>query len=226
MGNGITILTPTGDRQEAFDICKKYVERQTVKPGQWLVIDDGNIRTEVPDWATYVRREKSESDPKHTLPLQMLESFPYIDNDYIFIFEDDDWYAPNYIELMLPFLKEHELVGLGHTTYYHVKSGYRRHANMGHASFCHTCFNCSIIGPLREVCEKTKVPTIDLQIWKYNLDRKILRFKKQPSLGIKGLPGRKGTYLHNGCGYTKDPNHKFLKDFIGEDYEIYARYLI
>ena len=39
---GVTLLTPTGDRQIALSRCEFYMKRQSYSgPLQWLVADDG-----------------------------------------------------------------------------------------------------------------------------------------------------------------------------------------
>ena len=43
--DGITVITPTGDRWKALKRCKFYMERQTIKPDQWLITDDGKEKT-------------------------------------------------------------------------------------------------------------------------------------------------------------------------------------
>ena len=37
----ITVITCTGDRPEAFKLCRTWMSRQTRKPDQWIVVDDG-----------------------------------------------------------------------------------------------------------------------------------------------------------------------------------------
>ena len=42
------VITPTGDRPDTFSMCVEYVNRQTVKPDMWLVVDDGKSDTTAP----------------------------------------------------------------------------------------------------------------------------------------------------------------------------------
>ena len=43
MESGVTLITPTGYRPEAFGLCIEYVWRQTYNgPLQWIVVDDGH----------------------------------------------------------------------------------------------------------------------------------------------------------------------------------------
>ena len=43
----ITLITPTGDRHEAFALCEKWIGRQSyIGQIQWVVVDDGHEPTE------------------------------------------------------------------------------------------------------------------------------------------------------------------------------------
>lgn len=68
---GITIITPTGDRHEMFSLCAKWVSKQTVQPNQWIIVDDGKIPLCPPTmpFITYVRRVPKIDDPTHLTPI-------------------------------------------------------------------------------------------------------------------------------------------------------------
>ncbi len=38
----LTLVTCTRDRPEAFALTELWISRQTIKPHEWLVFDDGN----------------------------------------------------------------------------------------------------------------------------------------------------------------------------------------
>ena len=59
-----TIITPTGDRPDAFELCCKYVQRQTIKPVEWIVIDDGETPTTMPDNCNYLKFIKRKNREK------------------------------------------------------------------------------------------------------------------------------------------------------------------
>ena len=92
-----TIITPTGDRPITFALCCQYVQRQTVPPTEWIVVDDGKEPMSVPSlpWIKYVRRQNREF-PKHSLTKQMVKALQYVTTDRVVIIEDDDWYSPDY----------------------------------------------------------------------------------------------------------------------------------
>ena len=244
----ITAITLTGDRPEAFRLCNRWVMQQTVKPDQWIVIDDGKTPMQadaLPNYAQYIRREPQKSDPQHTLCLNMKEAMPYIKGDVIAVLEDDEYYAPRYIETMAGILEEYEIVGIGRSKYYHLPfAGYIRHMNLNHASLAQTAFRKSLIPMVAGLLEGNSF--LDLRLWeKFNgaktplCDATNLKELERATdkgngvifddgdqnclyIGMKGLPGRAGI----GSGhiasdaYTRDTNRATLKRWC-RDYNQY-----
>ena len=221
----ITCITPTGDRQEAFALTRKWMKSQTMQPDQWLVIDDGfsPLKEELREGLDYIRRTPFANEG-HTLTTNMTLALPYIKGDIILIFEDDDWYGPKYIETMVEHLRTHHLVGEGFARYYHVKAGkYYRVDNREHASFCQTGFTRDIL----HLFEKSIPgdPYIDMRFWlKFAKDHKFLFFDENDNMqlhcSLKGLKGRKGIgtgHDWNSHYYLKDSNHQQLIKWVGEE---------
>lgn len=230
-----TVITPTGDRPEPFSLCCLYMERQTVKPKEWIIVDDGQIETIPPhgSYVNYVRRVNTISREKHTLPFQMIEALRHVTTSRVVIIEDDDWYCQNYLEEMMNMFDKHGaawLIGQGQAIYYHVR--YRRYYeinNMDRASFCQTGFRSEFIPNVLSVCQKTKVPFIDLQLW-FGTKRKFLLIGTNPMcIGIKGMPGRitETTIGHKGThpGFKEDSDLSKLQSYIGNDAFLYEKYL-
>ena len=44
------VITPTGDRPEAFALCVKWMKSQDLSPHVWVVVDDGEADRRVQDW--------------------------------------------------------------------------------------------------------------------------------------------------------------------------------
>lgn len=222
-----TIITPTGDRPEAFHLCSEYVKRQTVNPTQWIVVDDGMDALDLSalnlPYLCYIRRQRSQYDPSHTLPVQILAALQRVNTDYVVIMEDDDWYSPFYCERMLNKLiegKGYFLVGQGETIYYHLSGRYMINKNQQHASFCQTAFRSSILNRIESACNRCyRSPFLDLEIWKSKVAKNI--FTGEPlCIGIKGMPGREGTtkgWDKKYPRYSKDKNFQFLEKYIGSD---------
>lgn len=229
MKREFTVITPTGDRPKPFELCKFYISRQTIQPSQWIIIDDGKVPFAPPDFAfvDYIRREPQPTDRPHTLPIQMLKALEYVKYDKVFIIEDDDWYAPNYFEKMLP-LFEHpsrpELVGQGQAVYYHIAlKKYYFHNNTNRASWCQTGFRKSLIPQIQKLCREGRDSFLDSRVWRLNIKKNLLLEAKPLCVGIKGLPGRQGT----GMGwkrpylFTPDRHLKTFYKFVGEDIKLY-----
>lgn len=245
----ITCLTMTGDRPLAFSLSKRWMEQQTVKPTQWIIIDDGVVPENKPDldFVDYIRREPKSSDPKQTMILNLQEAVKHIDGGKILIIEDDEYYSPWYIEEMSSRLDQHELVGIGRSKYYYLPAfTYYSHPNMGHASLAQTGFTKSFLPDVIDVLDGD--PFLDTRIWnivnpgKINMketgrsivvsgDGRGLIFDdraKSLYVGMKGLPGRAGIGAgHKGVG-SQDQNKQTLRSWVlkDEDFQIYMNLVL
>src|SRR5688572_31728646 len=103
----VTLITPTGNRHQAFALAEKYVARQTYKgPLQWLVIDDFPLKpTPCTMNQEYVQGPLQWKTGYNTQRYNFQAAIPLIKGDYVLIWEDDDAYKPEYIEVMLGVLK-------------------------------------------------------------------------------------------------------------------------
>jgi hypothetical protein len=234
----ITIITCTGDRPLAFSLCKKWIEQQTAKIGQWIIIDDGKIAIDVPNlpYVNYIRRMPAASDPKHTMILNLKEGIKYILGKKIFFLEDDEYYAPTYLEKMSALLDKYEIVGIGRSKYYHLFANtYHIHSNMGHASLAQTCFRSSFLPEINDVLSGDSY--LDIRIWNIinkgltnftetglseyiSKDKRGYIFDDKNDylyIGMKGMPGRNGIGAgHKGNG-IKDINNAMLNKWIRKE---------
>lgn len=225
-----TAITPTGDRHFQMSLCEEYISRQTIPPSQWIVVDDGNDPMTPTDNMDYIRRNRQRGDHIHTLKLNMLEALDRIENEICIIFEDDDWYHPEYAEFVLNNFGNHNMVGQGKTWYYNVVSKtYFRHRNVAHASWCQTSFRTEIIVPhIKRICRAIpKTASLDLEIWR---DRHVPGKYVLPSdppytIGIKGIrqgrPGQSVWHRPLRRGHGADKDGKLLYELIGDDAKRY-----
>ena len=198
----ITVITPTGDRPEVWELSKRWMKDQVVKPDQWIIIDDGQepySTDDLPDFAEYVRREPRPNETQHTLITNLFTAFPLIKGDKVLFWEDDEWYAPSYIKVMSRALDMHEVVGIGHARYYHLFSGhYMLCNNEAHASLAQTGIRASFIPEVIKLTGKLgKSQFLDGAIWEYiegTKDRGFLLYDEKNPLyvAMKGMPGRMG----------------------------------
>lgn len=220
----ITAITPTGDRPLVFSLCRRWIEHQAVRPGQWIVVDDGREPITNANGFEYVRRHPGPE--KNTLALNLMAAMPYIKGDKILIIEDDEYYAPGYVAAMSKYLDKHEVVGIGMSRYYHLPSGgYMVIGNMSHASLAQTGFRRSFLPEFRKVLIPGKL-YIDFAVWQRARPRGrafVFRDKAPLYVGIKGLPGRPGIGRgHDARIYRlHDPARKILRQWMPRDYQAY-----
>jgi glycosyltransferase involved in cell wall biosynthesis len=231
--NKFTVITPTGDRPESFKICVELMSRQTEKPTEWIIIDDGNQSQISPNFnfVRYIRRNRKKEEPPNSLPVQMQKAIGLVTTDKVIIVEDDDWYDCEYLKMTSILLEAFDLVGHTHNVYYFVKEQrYFIHQNIYHSSFCSTAFTRKVFPYFDHV--KMNNPYVDLGLWRtWQCNKKCLyRPKKTMVLGMKQMPGRPGpTYDSNRSilskGMKNDFDSKFLKSVIGNDFPLYLPYL-
>ena len=228
----VTVITPTGDRQLAFSLLQKWMKAQTKQPDQWVVVDDGKVPT-VPSMSMQlVRRFPQQTDPKFTLALNLKTAFPLVKGDVVLIMEDDEYYAPEYIDTMVRALDSHVITGIAKAKYYHLPTGgYYQNANDRHASLAETAFRTSILPEISRIVNEKDDPFIDIRIWKKFLPLgKLFEDTNLPLYcGMKGLPGRAGIGGgHNPAMYRnrKDgADRAMLKAWVPGDYRVYMEAL-
>ena len=227
----ITAITPTGDRPLPFTLCQYWMSKQTLKIDQWIVVDDGKIPTEPKVGMEYIRREPQPDDPERTLIENLRAAIPYIRGNKILIIEDDEYYAPGYVEEISSRLNHHEIVGIGRSKYYHLPSGYFAHlANTHQSSLAEMAFSRTFLSEFRNFL--TGNLYLDMRIWRAVDRRRAHLFfddKKPLHVGMKGMPGRHGIGGGHDTNHriyrnrTRDESRAVLKKWIPneEDYNIY-----
>jgi glycosyltransferase involved in cell wall biosynthesis len=220
----ITIITPTGGRAEAFELCEKYMFKQTLKYDEWLVVDDCLPRTKLNLGQTAIYPEKIWQQGDMTLTTNLITALKQAKGDYVLIIEDDDYYKQNYIETMLKYLQQYDLVGEGRAKYYNIANHRCMiHNNMKHASLCQTGFAKKLIPDIIKCIEANiGQKFIDLEIWKLDCNKHIFE-GENISVGIKGMPGRNGLgYGHkDNMGKPDKKRWHTLRNWIGNDFKIY-----
>jgi hypothetical protein len=222
--NGITVITPTGDRPLAFGLLRDHwVKNQTVKPDQWIVVDDGAVPyhpSAIPEGAEYFRREPKFNPIVHSIGLNLELALSKVKHDNILIMEDDDWYCTKYIATIIELLNGERLAGIWGTNCYHVGvPGFREMGRNDHAALALTAFKRSFIPEVIKA-----VPgdiSVDMRIWRNDTGALIDGRHAKMHVSMKGMPGR----LNAGVGkitkyHTLDKNYKKLKEWC-DDADIY-----
>lgn len=238
----ITLITPTGSRPEAFEMCKEFISNQSYTGEvQWIVIDDG----EEPLKKFFIDHVKSRGDiyveqyrgPKtwkpniNTQRLNLDASISKIKGGVVFVIEDDDYYSPNYLEAYMSLIPYYDVVGEANTKYYNLHhASYRAMENYEHSSLCQTAFVRSLL-PLFEESVNSGELYIDIVFWEKVMRsrsiKKCLLTEANLSIGIKGLPGRQGIGIgHRPKAFISDDDiNSTLKTWTGDDFKYYKKYL-
>jgi predicted O-methyltransferase YrrM len=229
-----TLITCTCDRPEAFAICEKYIARQTLKPVQWIVLDDGTVPVRPTMGQTHVYLPECRGPGSMVSKLRQLLSSDIIAGDAVAFIEDDDAYTSDWLEWCSIQLDKYEMCGEGKALYYNVAQRYwYKHENMAHASLCTTAVRKSLLPLVQHICQMAINPFIDVTIWRLATQSKFLRDPDQDGgrrrvIGIKAMPGKVG-YGHGHVGRDRgaadDRNLAKLMELIGDDAVAYAPFM-
>lgn len=216
----LTIITPTGGRQESFNVLTECIRQQTHQDFEWIVIDDCEIPTEIPSDIINIKHIRPEPYWKRgqvTLARNLKEGLQHVSNEKVVIMEDDDWYHPRWLDTVSKWLDRHNLVGECDSHYYNVKNQTGRNMNnRRHASLCATAMRGPMIDNMLDLL-KTVDDKIDVKLWrKYYTEGKLYPWNGLV-VGIKGLPGREGI----GVGHSLKGKPVSLSEWIPNWEEYY-----
>ena len=222
---GLTLITPTGGRPEAFSLCERWIARQTYRGEvQWIVVDDCERSTPLTMGQVSIRPQPFWRLGENSQHRNILAALPLVQFDKVLIIEDDDWYAPTYLETMAWRLEAAPLVGEYPGRYYNVRSRmWMDCGNDKHASLFQTGIRAKYLPLLKGVCESGAL--IDVALWGTAGEKQL--FGGNETVGIKGLPGRPGQgwpHRHGGELMTPDPDLELLCWWIGEDARAYREF--
>lgn len=220
---GVTLITPTGDRQTCIQRAEFYIQRQTYQgPLQWLVADNGKTKTKVTLGQEYIKNPNKDCSLNINIRSMLLR----IRYNHVLIIEDDDWYSPEYIKTYLARLRNYQLVGECARYYNVAKCMYRIWENSKHSSFCQTGLRSEILDKLY-VCSLNPSPFIDKRLWVKDAKKFVFQDKVN-CVGIKGMPGRTGIgmgHRPDAKRFKTDKDWKELENWIGkEDTEFYKQW--
>src|SRR5438045_787615 len=99
----LSLITPTSDRSHTLRLCSRFMARQTRRFHQWIVVDDGFVKAPADifsglEHVDLIHRSRKHNDPATTLNLNLEAALPRVTGTHIVFIEDDDWYAPDYLE--------------------------------------------------------------------------------------------------------------------------------
>ena len=220
----LTLLTATGCRPVAWATCERWMMAQTYKgPVRWVIVDDGEEPQPVTfareGWTLEVIRPLPYWSGKNTQARNLREGMKVIADDArLAIVEDDDYYAPDWLDTVDHRLGPDILFGESHTRYYSLpRMTCREMRNDSHASLCATAMHGKAVSCFRAAVDRGD-KFIDLDLWRrYRGHRRLIRTHRV--VGIKGLPGRTGIGIGHKEAFQghNDASGKTLIDWVGSD---------
>jgi len=229
----LTVITPTGDRPEQFELCKKIMRKQTLQPDQWLVVDDGHTPLEPCPEFTYLRAKWDVPAGICTLKRNLLRAIPNVSGAKVVIIEDDDWYPANYLEMVSNALDSCEVYGNHHRRYINLSQrSCRTFSQKQYSIWSGTGFRKELLPELYNVCSKD----LNSHAVDTNFYEKLMSSKHKVELswqsenlpvGFKGWGvGREGaTPAHSKASkFEHNTNLVKLIDWVGSDAVDYFKY--
>lgn len=224
----LTLLTATGARPEAWALCERWMLRQTFAgPVRWVIVDDGPepqpITFRRAGWELVLIRPAPFWRPgQNTQARNLRKGMDAVQRDDLVTFvEDDDHYAPGWLQAIVDQADRAEVIGTPRARYYNLPARIARQLNnTQHAALCSTAIRGQAVDAMRRVLRDAQ-KFIDLQLWRGARSRHL--FAGDYVTGIKGLPGRGGIGMGHSKNFsgTPDPDLRILREWIGEDAEAY-----
>jgi len=209
----VALLIPDrGDRPRLLENCLRMMRAQTLPPAHIELVNDAPISAE------------KDITRRYRLGYDRLRGKGY---DLIALIENDDWYAPHYLETMVyQWIKagRPDIFGTQYTIYYHI--GLKAWFTMKHRSRA-SAMNTLIKPDLLFTWCQDIDPYTDLHLWKV-LQGSGWTPEPPISLGIKHQEG-----LHGGRNHidrleryvNKDADCAFLKGLMDrESFKFYSTY--
>jgi hypothetical protein len=214
----IALLTPTGARPQQMQLCARYMARQTYTgPVVWVLVDDAwpcstdvvpaDFRAgwdilkvyPVPIWQP---GQNTQGRNIAAGIAALLKNYKLDEIEAIFIIEDDDWYGPQYLEMMLMLRHDAHIWGETHTVYYNVVSRtWWENQNALWSSLFQMAFTMQALPFFATLYGQKFIDFVFCQTYKGGPVR--LFRAGNLGVGIKGQPGRAGI----GAGHRDLPNH-------------------
>lgn len=212
----ITVITPTGGRQDCINLLAKYLNNQSAAGFRWLLVDDCDKATIIPpmrgDIEVSVIRPRWRWRPGMvTLGDSLSLALELCESEKVLICEDDDCYLPDYVRLMGSYLDSWAMVGERVARYYNIQTRrFREIPSTRHASLCATGFRRSVIPDAIKSCRERH---IDIDLWG---KVKGMLVETGCVVGIKGMPGRGGIGIGHRDDFGESDTGSVLHDWIGE----------
>jgi hypothetical protein len=208
------IIPDRGDRPLFMANCLRMMEAQTLKPAIIEVIN-------------YPATSKDcDITPRYRAGYELMRRKGL---DVIAFIENDDWYAPDYLETQTREWNERgrpDIFGHDYTIYYHIRKF--AHLTMRHVTRS-SAMNTLIVPNLNLTWCADNDPYTDIWLWQHcGLQRLVYRPEKHVCMGIKHGVGMSGGACHTTqLDFFKDddPDKSFLRSVLDpESFKFYSQY--
>lgn len=237
----LQLITTTGFRREAFNLCRQYMQRQDFKGEvHWIIAHDDDPshyvgmrqkhfpwKIQTIDCSNIYRQGLNTQIRNLRLAMQRIDlAHP------VLIIEDDDWYPPHWLDLCHRALSsgKTDLFGQRLMQKFNLKERIARIVSSDRSCLCAT----GTVGVGTQALVNTlKTPGLrlaDVKLWNVKNLRKVLA-PENHVVGIKGMPGRSGidsTWFLDQSSFKNpanrpDPNFSYLKKWLGPDADVYIK---
>lgn len=226
----VTALTAHYDRPAAWDLCQKYLARQSRPVDQWLVIDSSPTPSKTDLSCDYHHRPDLPDMPAKGL--FAIEN-NLIHGEIVIFWENDDWYRFDYAEWVESQMsKGWDILGEGNSHYFQVRYRWLSDCrNCRHAALCQTAIHRDMLENVANVIRSYQSPWFDTRLWSLDGNKNLVLPKHHSErrvIGIKGICATNGSRGYSGEhsqrmpeGAVADPALAKLWEWIGNDAEAY-----
>lgn len=115
----VTVITPTRGRPKNFAVLAECMAAQTYEGEiEWLVVGEDHKGYEVPETARQIRSGCGCLKGWDSLLRNLSRGLDEASFETVLIMEDDDWYHPDYIKVMVETAPKADVLGLKNTPAY------------------------------------------------------------------------------------------------------------
>ena len=218
----LSLITPTSDRPLAFALCERWMARQTYRgPVEWIVADDGKEPATCTLGQVHIKRPHLQ-DRSGSFRGNLRSALEACKGDRILFIEDDDWYHPDYIQMMAGLFERGAIVGEQNARYYNVTTRRFLHCRTASPSLCQTGITRLLVHRVLQLAGR-KSTFIDRRLWQRTLLTKAVLPESLHAVGIKGIPGKSGIGIGHRLDtkYKHDSDGSILRGWIGDDASAY-----
>lgn len=135
---------------------------------------------------------------------------------WIVIVESDDFYPVDYLDRIIPYMKDFDFIGDAESIYYNIRRRtFTELKHPGRASLFTTSFRISALDDFQ--WPEMTTPFLDMPLWQHARDKYRMKFIDTGTIGIKHGVGKVGGKGHAMNLKNHDPELKWLSKFVDAD---------